>query len=309
MSSNAHVPVLLGPVLDGLKIKPDGCYVDGTFGRGGHSGEILQQLNASGRLIAIDRDPEAITSAPKRLTDDPRFELIRGEIAQLETFIAARELTGAVDGLLLDLGVSSPQLDEAQRGFSFMRDGPLDMRMDPQSGISARDWLATVGEFELKRVLQKFGEEPAAARIARAVIAERAVTPISSTGQLASLVESVAPKRGQKKHPATKTFQAIRIFINRELEQLQAVLQQSVTVLRSGGRLCVISFHSLEDRIVKRFMREASREAEQYRGMPSVPEEFRPKLKTVGKVIMATADEIAANRRARSARLRIAERT
>ena len=309
MSSNAHVPVLLGPVLDGLKIKPDGCYVDGTFGRGGHSGEILQQLNASGRLIAIDRDPEAITSAPKMLTDDPRFELIRGEIAQLETFIAARELTGAVDGLLLDLGVSSPQLDEAQRGFSFMRDGPLDMRMDPQSGTSARDWLATVGEFELKRVLQKFGEEPAAARIARAIIAERAVTPISSTGQLASLVESVAPKRGQKKHPATKTFQAIRIFINRELEQLQAVLQQSVTVLRSGGRLCVISFHSLEDRIVKRFMREASREAEQYRGMPSVPEEFRPKLKTVGKVIMATADEIAANRRARSARLRIAERT
>ena len=303
------MPVLLGPVLDGLKIKPDGCYVDGTFGRGGHSGEILQQLNASGRLIAIDRDPEAITSAPKMLTDDPRFELIRGEIAQLETFIAARELTGAVDGLLLDLGVSSPQLDEAQRGFSFMRDGPLDMRMDPQSGTSARDWLATVGEFELKRVLQKFGEEPAAARIARAIIAERAVTPISSTGQLASLVESVAPKRGQKKHPATKTFQAIRIFINRELEQLQAVLQQSVTVLRSGGRLCVISFHSLEDRIVKRFMREASREAEQYRGMPSVPEEFRPKLKTVGKVIMATADEIAANRRARSARLRIAERT
>ena len=309
MSSNAHVPVLLGPVLHGLKIKPDGCYVDGTFGRGGHSGKILEQLNASGRLIGIDRDPQAITSAPKTLTDDPRFELIRGEIAQLETFISARELTGAVDGLLFDLGVSSPQLDEAQRGFSFMRDGPLDMRMDPQSGTSARDWLATVGEFELKRVLRKFGEEPAAARIARAIIAERAVAPISSTGQLASLVESVAPKRGQKKHPATRTFQAIRIFINRELEQLQAVLQQSVTVLRSGGRLCVISFHSLEDRIVKRFMREASLEPEHYRGLPSIPEEFRPKLATVGKVIMATADEIAANRRARSARLRIAERT
>ena len=216
---------------------------------------------------------------------------------------------GAVDGLLFDLGVSSPQLDEAQRGFSFMRDGPLDMRMDPQSGTSARDWLATVGEFELKRVLRQFGEEPAAVRIARAIIAERAVAPISSTGQLASLVESVAPKRGQKKHPATKTFQAIRIFVNRELEQLAAVLQQSVTVLRSGGRLCVISFHSLEDRIVKRFMREASLEPEQYRGLPSIPEEFRPKLATVGKVIMATADEIAANRRARSARLRIAERT
>ena len=309
MSSNAHVPVLLGPVLHGLKIKPDGCYVDGTFGRGGHSGKILEQLNADGRLIGIDRDPQAIASAPKTLTDDPRFELIRGEIAQLETFISARGLTGAVDGLLFDLGVSSPQLDEAERGFSFMRDGPLDMRMDPQSGVSARDWLATVGEFELKRVLRKFGEEPAAARIARAIIAERAVAPISSTLQLASLVETVAPKRGQKKHPATKTFQAIRIFINRELEQLEAVLQQSVTALRSGGRLCVISFHSLEDRIVKRFMREASLEPEQYRGLPTIPEEFQPKLKTVGKVIMATADEIAVNRRARSARLRIAERT
>ena len=309
MSSDAHVPVLLGPVLHGLNIKPDGCYVDGTFGRGGHSGKILEQLNADGRLIGIDRDPQAIASAPKTLTDDPRFELIRGEIAQLETFISARGLTGAVDGLLFDLGVSSPQLDEAQRGFSFMRDGPLDMRMDPQSGVSARDWLATVGEFELKRVLRKFGEEPAAARIARAIIAERAVASISSTGQLASLVETVAPKRGQKKHPATKTFQAIRIFINRELEQLEAVLQQSVTALRSGGRLCVISFHSLEDRIVKRFIREASLEPVQYRGLPSIPEEFQPKLKTVGKVIMATADEIAANRRARSARLRIAERT
>ena len=309
MSSNAHVPVLLGPVLQGLKIKPDGCYVDGTVGRGGHSGKILEQLNADGRLIGIDRDPQAIASAPKTLTDDPRFELIRGEIAQLETYISARGLTGAVDGLLFDLGVSSPQLDEAQRGFSFMRDGPLDMRMDPQSGTSARDWLATVGEFELKRVLRKFGEEPAAARIARAIIAERAIAPIISTGQLASLVETVAPKRGQKKHPATKTFQAIRIFVNRELEQLAAVLQQSVTVLRSGGRLCVISFHSLEDRIVKRFIRGASLEPEQYRGLPSIPEEFQPKLKTVGKVIMATADEIAENRRARSARLRIAERT
>jgi len=303
------VPVLLGSVLDGLKIKPDGCYVDGTFGRGGHSGKILEQLNANGRLIGIDRDPQAIASAPKTLTDDPRFELIRGEIAQLETFISARGLNRAVDGLLFDLGVSSPQLDEAQRGFSFMRDGPLDMRMDPQSGQSARDWLATVGEFELKQVLRKFGEESAAARIARAIVAERAVVPIDSTGQLASLVETVAPKRGQKKHPATRTFQAIRIFINRELEQLEAVLQQSLTVLRSGGRLCVISFHSLEDRIVKRFMRDASQEPEQYRGLPSIPEEFQPKLKAVGKVIMATADEIAANPRARSARLRIAERT
>ena len=308
MSSNAHVPVLLGPVLEGLKIKPDGCYVDGTFGRGGHSGKILEQLSADGRLIGIDRDPQAIASAPRTLTDDPRFELIRGESAKLEAFMAARGLLGAVDGLLFDLGVSSPQLDEADRGFSFLRDGPLDMRMDPQSGTSARDWLATVGEFELKKVLRQFGEETAAARIARAIVAARAVEPVTTTLQLARIVESVAPKRGQKKHPATKTFQAIRIFINRELEQLEALLQQSVKVLRSGGRLCVISFHSLEDRIVKRFMRDASLVAEQYRGMPSVPKEFQPKLRTIGKVIMASTDEIAANPRARSARLRIAER-
>jgi 16S rRNA (cytosine1402-N4)-methyltransferase len=309
VSSNAHVPVLLGPVLQGLKIKSDGCYVDGTFGRGGHSEKILEQLTTRGRLLGIDRDPQAIASAPRTLTDDPRFELIRGESAQLETLMAARGLVGEVDGLLFDLGVSSPQLDEAERGFSFLRDGPLDMRMDPQSGTSARDWLATVGEFELKKVLRQFGEETAAARIARAVVAARAVEPIESTVQLAGIVESVAPRRGQKKHPATKTFQAIRIFINRELEQLEAVLQQSAAVLRSGGRLCVISFHSLEDRIVKRFMRDASLEPEQYRGMPSVPPEFQPRFKTVGKVIMASADEIAANPRARSARLRIAERT
>ena len=303
------MPVLLGPVLQGLKIKPDGCYVDGTFGRGGHSEKILEQLNTKGRLLGIDRDPQAIASAPRTLTEDPRFELIRGESAQLETLMAARGLVGEIDGLLFDLGVSSPQLDEADRGFSFLRDGPLDMRMDPQSGTSARDWLATVGEFELKKVLRQFGEETAAARIARAVVAARAVEPIESTLQLARIVESVAPKRGQKKHPATKTFQAIRIFINCELEQLEAMLQQSAAVLRSGGRLCVISFHSLEDRIVKRFMRDASLEPEQYRGLPSIPTEFQPKFKTVSKVIMASAAEIAANPRARSARLRVAERT
>ena len=309
MSSNAHVPVLLGPVLQGLKIKPDGCYVDGTFGRGGHSREILKQLGDAGRLIAIDRDPQAIAAAPASLTADPRFELIRGEIAQFETFMDERGLVGKVDGLLFDLGVSSPQLDEADRGFSFMRDGPLDMRMDPDSGRSASEWLATVDEQELKHVLRKYGEENNASRIARAIVQARAEAPISRTAQLARIVEEAAPKRGQKKHPATKTFQAIRIAINGELEQLEAVLAQSVGVMRKGARLCVISFHSLEDRIVKRFMRDASRESEQYRGMPSVPAEFQPKLRTIGKAISATNEEIDANRRARSARLRIAERT
>ncbi|MCH8248042.1 MAG: 16S rRNA (cytosine(1402)-N(4))-methyltransferase RsmH [Proteobacteria bacterium] len=310
MSSNDHVPVLLGPVLQGLEIKQDGCYVDGTFGRGGHSGEILKRLNSYGRLIGIDRDPDAIASAPKSLTDDPRFELIRGEIAQLKTFIGERNLCGEVDGLLFDLGVSSPQLDEAHRGFSFLRDGPLDMRMDPDTGASASDFIQHVEQKELIRVLRQFGEETYAVRIARAICDARVNSPITTTGQLAHLVKEAVPAkvRAQKKHPATKTFQAIRIAINGELEQLESVLKQSVDVMRKGGRLCVISFHSLEDRLVKRFMRDVSREPEQYRGMPSIPIEFQPQFKTVGKAIVATDEEVAANRRARSARLRIVER-
>jgi 16S rRNA (cytosine1402-N4)-methyltransferase len=309
MSSDQHVPVLLEPVLEGLNIKPGGCYVDGTFGRGGHSGEILQRLDASGRLIGIDRDPQAIASAPTTLTDDPRFELIRGELAQLETFVRERELLGQVDGLLFDLGVSSPQLDEAGRGFSFMRDGPLDMRMDPESGIAASEWLAAVDEKTLRHVLRKFGEENQATRIARAIVTARSQAPISRTAQLARIVEEAAPARGKRIHPATKTFQAIRIVVNRELEQLEAVLAQAATVLRRGGRLCVISFHSLEDRLVKRFMRAGSREPEPYRGMPNIPDEFRPPFRLVGKAIVADAAETEMNRRARSARLRIAERT
>jgi 16S rRNA (cytosine1402-N4)-methyltransferase len=299
---------LLGPVLEGLKIKGNGCYVDGTFGRGGHSKAILERLTANGRLIAIDRDPQAIASAPQALLSDPRFELIRGESAQLEKFIDERDLRGSVDGVLLDLGVSSPQLDEAGRGFSFLRDGPLDMRMDPDAGISAADWLARVDEKELKRVLKTYGEERNAARIARAIVSARDEAPIRRTAQLAKIIADAAPSHGDRIHPATRSFQAIRIVINDELEQLRAVLEQSVNVLRHGGRLCVISFHSLEDRLVKRFIRESSRESEQYRGMPSVPAEFRPKLKAVGKLIEATAAEVEANRRARSARLRVAER-
>jgi 16S rRNA (cytosine1402-N4)-methyltransferase len=308
MSSNAHMPVLMGPVLKGLEIKADGNYVDGTFGRGGHSSAILEQLNADGRLLAIDRDPQAIAAVPKALKEDPRFELLRGEIAELSTCIGERELTGRVDGLLLDLGVSSPQLDEAERGFSFLRDGPLDMRMDPDAGVSAAEWLESVEEKKLRRILKIYGEETSAARIARAIVAAREDAPIRTTTQLAEIVSSVVPAHTRKKHPATKTFQAIRIFINRELEQLEAALDQSIDVLATGGRLCVISFHSLEDRIAKRFIRNASRESDQYRGMPNVPAEFQPKLRTIGKVIVATAEEISQNVRARSARLRIAER-
>ncbi len=239
MSSNEHVPVLLGPVLDGLNIRKDGVYVDGTFGRGGHSSAILGLLGDSGRLIAIDRDPQAIASAPIALTNDPRFELIRSEIAELEKTMGDKDLARNVDGLLLDLGVSSPQLDEASRGFSFLRDGPLDMRMDPEKGVSAADWLAEVAEVELRKVLRRYGEETFATRIARAVVTTRESAPITRTTDLARIVRSAVPAkfRSQKKHPATKTFQAIRIAINDELGQLEAVLEQSLRVLKKGGRL------------------------------------------------------------------------
>ncbi|MDH3886775.1 MAG: 16S rRNA (cytosine(1402)-N(4))-methyltransferase RsmH [Desulfobacterales bacterium] len=308
MTSNEHVPVLLEPVLQGLDIQPDGIYIDGTFGRGGHSGAILKQLGPQGRLLAIDRDPQAIASADQGLLDDERFELVKGEIAELEKIAAARDLLGKVDGVLLDLGVSSPQLDEAERGFSFLRDGPLDMRMDPGRGISAAQWLASVDEKELRRTLQQLGEEKFAGRIARAVVAARKQAAIKTTGELANVVAAAVPARHGHKHPATKTFQAIRIRVNDELEQLDAALDASLPLLRRGGRLCVISFHSLEDRRVKRFMRKHSVEPEPYRGLPSVPEEYRPRLRLVGKAITASEQEISDNVRARSAHLRVAER-
>jgi len=303
-----HVPVLEGPVLKGLSIRPDGCYVDGTFGRGGHSSAIAELLGPQGRLIAIDRDPEAIAAAPKTLTDDPRFEIVRSEIAELKKIALDRNLLGKVDGLLFDLGVSSPQLDQAERGFSFMRSGPLDMRMDPQTGISAAEWLADVDEKTLKKVLITNADEKFAGRIARAIVSARANEAIERTEQLAEVVSAAIPRRDRRKHPATKTFQAIRIQVNGELKQLETALAATKDLLRTGGRLCVISFHSIEDRIVKRFMRDASREPEQYRGLPTIPAESRPPYKLIGKAITATAEEIAVNVRARSARLRIVER-
>jgi 16S rRNA (cytosine1402-N4)-methyltransferase len=303
-----HVPVLLGPAISGLNLKADGCYVDGTFGRGGHSGAILEELGSAGRLLAIDRDPQAIAEAPESIKSDPRVELINGKFSDLERYAAERNLLGNVDGLLLDLGVSSPQLDEAGRGFSFRSDGPLDMRMDPASGTSAADWLATVDEKRLKKVLWKFGEESFATRIARAICRARQDQPITRTSQLADVVEEAVPRSRSKRHPATKTFQAIRIFINDELGELAAALDASLALLRPAGRLCVISFHSLEDRAVKRFMRQASQEPEQYRGLPDIPPQFRPTMKVVGKAQAPSEDEIAGNARARSARLRVAER-
>ncbi|HWM29531.1 MAG TPA: 16S rRNA (cytosine(1402)-N(4))-methyltransferase RsmH [Woeseiaceae bacterium] len=307
-SGRHHTPVLLGPVMLGLELKPGGLYMDGTFGRGGHSREILKRLGSAGRLVAIDRDPQAVAAVDPLLERDPRFGIVKGEIANIRQIAAERSLIGKLDGLLLDLGVSSPQLDDPERGFSFRGDGMLDMRMDPTSGQSAAEWLATVGEKELRKVLSGLGEERFAGRIAKAIVAARAAKPIRRTSELADIVAAAVPVRGQHKHPATKTFQAIRIRINDELRQLEQALEASGGLLAPGGRLCVISFHSLEDRRVKRFMRNASREAEAYRGLPSIPEDQRATFRLIGKAQKASDDEVSANPRARSARLRIAER-
>ena len=303
------MPVLLGPVLEGLDIKQDGVYVDGTFGRGGHSKAILQRLGDKGRLLAIDRDPQAIAAAGAELTEDPRFELQRGELEQLGRHIEEKGLAGRIDGLLFDLGVSSPQLDEADRGFSFLRDGPLDMRMDPESGVSASEWLEQVSERELRQVLQRYGEENQAGRIARAVVSSRDKQPIRRTTELADIVASVVPAHTRKTHPATKTFQAIRIFVNRELDDLQLCLRDSLDVLARGARLVVISFHSLEDRIVKRFMRDTARGPKLPKGLPVRHVETQGRLRILGKSQRASQAELQGNPRARSAVLRVAEVT
>jgi len=282
--------------------------VDGTFGRGGHSAEILKGLGPRGRLIGIDRDPQAVATGGNRFETDKQFEIVRGEIANLKNIVIERGLLGQVDGLLFDLGVSSPQLAEAARGFSFQHDGPLDMRMDPESGSSAADWIATASEREIRTVLYEYGEEVSAGRIARAIVNARAGQALKTTKQLADIVRSALPKRPRRIHPATKTFQAVRIHINHELEQLDGALGAAAEVLAQSGRLCVISFHSLEDRRVKRFMRTASRASEQYRGLPDIPREHRPAFRIIGRPIAATPSEIEQNPRSRSARLRIAER-
>ena len=306
--ASRHVPVLLEQAIAGLNLQADGCYVDATFGRGGHSQAILNALGPAGRLLAIDRDPQAIGEAPGTLKQDARVELIHGKFSDLKRYATERNLLRKVDGVLLDLGVSSPQLDEARRGFSFRAEGPLDMRMDPTAGRGAREWLAGVEEKELSSVLREFGEERFARPIARAIVAARAIRPIETTADLAEIVAGARPAHKEKRHPATRTFQAIRIFINNELDELKRALEASIDVLAPGGRLCVISFHSLEDRIVKRFMRDASREPEQYRGLPDIPAHARPPLRLIGKAIEPDQEETAGNPRARSARLRIAER-
>jgi 16S rRNA (cytosine1402-N4)-methyltransferase len=304
----AHTPVLLDEVLAGLRVEATGRYVDATFGRGGHAAAILAALGPTGRVYAVDRDPDAVAVGRERFAAEPRLTLIRGSFGQLATLLRTAGVEGGLQGVLLDLGVSSPQLDEARRGFSFMQDGPLDMRMDYESGSSAAQWLARAGEREIVDVLFRLGEERFARRIARAIVAARAAAPILTTRQLAEIVSGAVPKREPGKHPATRTFQALRIHVNRELEEVESALPQAVALLAPHGRLCVISFHSLEDRLVKRFMRREAQGDPVYAGLPNVPPHARPRLRLVGGAVMPGAEETARNPRARSAVLRIAER-
>ena len=305
---NKHIPVLLNEAITGLNIKKNGIYIDGTFGRGGHSKEILKALDEKGHLFAIDRDLQAIDEIDSEFENDLRFELIKDEMSELKNIVKEKSLSGKIDGVIFDLGVSSPQLDQASRGFSFQKDGPLDMRMDTTKGITAAEWLSSVSEDQLRKVLFQYGEEKFSSRIARNIIKNRNTTSLNTTFDLVNTITQALPKMYFKKHPATKTFQAIRIYINDELSQLESALNASLELLRSGGRLCVISFHSLEDRIVKRFIKNASLESKQYRGLPDVPVEFQPKLKIIGKAVRASIAEIGMNVRSRSAVLRIAER-
>lgn len=304
--ASPHYSVLLEESIAGLNIQPNGTYIDGTFGRGGHSKEILKQLGEKGRLIAIDQDPDAVSFA-KQAIQDERFEIVHASFADLEPICEARGLSGKINGLLLDLGVSSPQLDEAERGFSFMREGPLDMRMNPSQGQSAKDWLQEVEPAELAAVLKNYGEERFAFKIARALSHDARQGLINTTRDLAEMIGRVAPTKEKHKHPATRSFQAIRIHINRELEVLKTVLEASLKVLAPQGRLSVISFHSLEDRIVKHFMRDQSSVKDLFPGLPVLVAGSEPVLKVVAKPVFPSEQECAENPRSRSAVLRVAE--
>jgi 16S rRNA (cytosine1402-N4)-methyltransferase len=301
-----HKPVLLQETLAALAVRRDGVYVDGTFGRGGHSRAILEQLGPAGRLVALDRDPEAETAA--RTLKDSRFRFFRLEFSSLSETLDVAGLR-AVDGMLFDLGVSSPQLDDPARGFSFRADGPLDMRMDPQAGRSAAEWLATAEEQQIREVIRDYGEERFAKQIAATIVAARSREPLLRTRQLADLVGAAVRTREPGQDPATRTFQALRIHLNRELEEVSLMLPQALSRLATGGRLAVISFHSLEDRIVKRFMQGAAH-PEMPRGLPLRASEMpQPAVKLIGRATKPSEQEMRANPRSRSAILRVAERT
>jgi len=307
-TTTAHTTVLLHEAVDALVIDPDGFYVDGTFGRGGHAAELLSKLSPQGSVVAIDKDPQAIAEGQVRFSEDTRLQLVHGTFADLSEIVAQMGKTGELSGVLLDLGVSSPQIDQAERGFSFMRDGPLDMRMDTSKGLSAAEWIASADEQEIARVIKEYGEERFARRMASAVVKEREKTPITRTVQLAGILAAAHPAWERGRHPATKAFQAIRIFINRELDDLEALLAQIIDTLKVGGRLVVISFHSLEDRRVKRFIRDQEQGIKLPKNLPIRDVDRGVRLIKVGKAVKPAVSEVDANVRSRSAVMRTAER-
>jgi len=307
-SHSEHLPVLLNETVAALAVKADGFYIDGTFGRGGHARQVLAQLSDKGRLLGLDKDPAAIATGQALEKEDSRFNIEQCSFADMAEVVNDKLWQGRVDGILLDIGVSSPQLDEAERGFSFQKDGPLDMRMNPDAGISAAEWLAKAKVEDITFVIKTLGEEKFGKRIANAIVETREHTPITSTTQLAKLVDKAMPFREKNKHPATRTFQAIRIYINNELEDLKSGLEQSLDVLAVGGRLAVITFHSLEDRIVKRYFRDEARGDDLPSNFPITADQLNPRIKLVGKAIKAGDKELATNPRARSAVLRVVEK-
>ncbi len=308
MSSAAHITVLLTEAVEALISDASGFYVDCTFGRGGHSQKILDGLSKDGGLLAIDKDPAAIRFAQERFADDKRFSIEHGSFADLSTLLERRGLLGKVDGILLDLGVSSPQLDESERGFSFMQDGPLDMRMNTEAGESAASWLNRADEKDIAWVLKEYGEERFSKRIARAIVDARAQQPFETTAQLAAVVTDANPAWEKHKHPATRAFQAVRIYINDELTDLEHVLAQALESLKPGGRLVVISFHSLEDRMVKRFIRRCEKGDQLPAGLPVTDAQLNKRMRSIGKALKPSAEEIALNVRSRSAVMRVAEK-
>lgn len=305
----SHLSVLQQESIEGLAIKPDGIYMDATFGRGGHSRKVLEALSPKGKLIAIDRDLTAIEAA-KSLAHDPRFSIHHRPFSELQAVAEELDLVGRIDGILMDLGVSSPQLDDAERGFSFMRNGPLDMRMDVTRGVSAAQWLAVAEEQDITQVIKEFGEEKFGKRIAHGIVNARQIAPITDTAQLAEIIDLAVPVKDKFKHPATRSFQAIRIYINSELDEIKTGLKAALKTLAPKGRLAVISFHSLEDRLVKRFIREQSRGLNVPHNMPIMQAQIdaTKALKAIGKAIKPSAQELQDNVRARSSVLRVAEK-
>ena len=305
-----HTTVLLNEAVEQLAVDKSGCYVDGTFGRGGHSRLILDHLGGNGRLIGFDKDPLAIASGQQLEKADQRFLIVQNSFANMKDELKALQLVGKVSGILLDLGVSSPQLDDASRGFSFTHDGPLDMRMNPDQGVGAKEWIANSSDEEIAQVFKEYGEERFAKRMARAIVARRAIKPFERTLDLAEVITEANPAWEKGKHPATRAFQAIRIRVNNELSDLEEGLQSAFDVLAVGGRLAVISFHSLEDRIVKQFMRKQVKgDKDQLpRDLPIQTKVFEPKLALIGKPLYASEQEVKVNPRSRSAVLRTAEK-